>query len=228
MWAYVIYAFIAFCFISGSIYIINDVRDAATDRLHPKKKYRPIAAGNLSPKVGLIVALFLLILVTAVSALVNLPLAIAIITYILLNFAYTFYLKSFALIDVMVVAIGFVLRAVAGTLVIGVEISHWLILCVFLMALLLAFGKRRHELLTVSESRHCLSQYTEKMLDNFLNMSAGMLLVSYALYSFNVNAYMMATLPFAFYGVFRFTQLVYLDNFRRRGRTYFEGSSLAG
>mgnify|MGYP001273113215 CR=1 FL=1 len=213
MWAYAIYAFIAFCIISGSIYIINDVRDAAADRLHPKKKNRPIAAGYLAPKIGLIFATFLLIIILLVSAIINMPLAIVGTLYLLINFIYTFYLKNFALIDVMVVAIGFVLRAAAGALVIGVQISHWLILCVFLMALVLSFGKRRHELIVACNSRQCLSQYTEKMLDNFLSISVGMLLMSYALYSSFVNFYMMATLPFAFYGVFRFMQLVYLNNF---------------
>lgn len=213
MWAYAVYAFVAFCLISGSIYIINDVRDADADKMHPKKKYRPIAAGCLSPKTGLMLAAFLLITVPLVSALINIPLAIVGTLYIFINFIYTFYLKNFALIDVMVVAVGFVLRAAAGTMVIGVQISHWLILCVFLMALVLAFGKRRHELLAACDSRQCLSHYTEKMVDNFLNISVGMLLMSYALYSFSVNFYMMATLPLAFYGVFRFMQLVYLNNF---------------
>ena len=126
---------------------------------------------------------------------------------------YTFYLKYFALIDVIVVAVGFVLRAVAGSLVINVYISPWLILCVFLMSFVLAFGKRQNELLTASSSRDCLSQYTEKMVEGLLNISVSMLLMAYALYSFYVDTNMMITLPFAFYGVFRFVQLVYLKNF---------------
>lgn len=113
----------------------------------------------------------------------------------------------------MVVGVGFVLRAIAGSLVINVRVSPWLILCVFLMAFVLAFGKRRHELLIASNSRDCLSQYTEKMVENLLNISVSMLLMAYALYSFYVNIYMMITLPFAFYGVFRFVQLIYLKNF---------------
>jgi hypothetical protein len=113
----------------------------------------------------------------------------------------------------MTVAIGFVLRAISGVLVINASISPWLVLCVFLMALVLAFGKRRHELLIATQSRDCLSQYTEKMIDNMMNISVSLLLMSYALYSFYVNVYIMVTLPFAFYGVFRFVQLVYLNDF---------------
>jgi 4-hydroxybenzoate polyprenyltransferase len=212
MWFYTIFVFIAFCLISGSIYIINDVKDVEMDRLHPKKMYRPIASGELSPRAGLLVSVPLLVALTLALFYINSSLGLVGILYVLMNLIYTFFLKELAIIDVMVVAVGFVLRAAAGAIVIDVQISHWLILCVFLMALVLAFGKRRHELLTSSSSRACLSQYTEKMVDNFLNISVAMLLMSYALYSFFVNFYMMATLPFAFYGVFRFMQLVYLNN----------------
>lgn len=213
MWAHTIYAFISFCLISGSIYIINDAKDVELDRLHPKKKFRPIAAGKLSTKKGLLIAVLILISVTLISIIISIPLALVSVLYILTSLAYTLYLKAFALVDVMLVALGFVLRAAAGTVVIDVRISPWLILCVFLMALVLAFGKRRHELLVASNSRSCLSQYTEKMLDNFLIISVGILLMSYALYTFSVSIYMMVTLPFAFYGIFRFMQLVYLNNF---------------
>lgn len=213
MWLQSIFAFIVFCLISGSVYIINDINDAVKDQLHPKKRFRPIASGNLSCRSALVVSIIILFISLSTSFMVNRPLGYIGLLYLCINLVYTFYLKYIALIDVMVLAIGFVLRAIAGTLAIGVNISPWLILCVFLMAFVLAFGKRRHELLTACGSRDCLSQYTEKMVDSLLNISVSMLLISYALYSSYVHNYMMITLPFAFYGVFRFVQLVYLKNF---------------
>lgn len=213
MWLHSILAFVVFCLISSSGYIINDVKDVKKDRLHPKKMFRPIASGSLSTRTALLVSLLLLSISILIAFIVNRPLGYIGLLYLGINLLYTFYIKYVALIDVMVVAVGFVLRAIAGSLVINVRVSPWLVLCVFLMALVLAFGKRRHELLTASRSRDCLSQYTENMVENLLNISVSMLLMSYALYSFFVHPYMMVTLPFAFYGVFRFVQLVYLADF---------------
>jgi 4-hydroxybenzoate polyprenyltransferase len=213
MWERSILAFASFCLISGSVYIINDIKDVEKDRLHPKKSKRPIAAGSLSARTALSASILLLAVSLSASFFVSRPLGYIELLYLFINLLYTFYLKYIALIDVMVVGIGFVLRAIAGSLVIDVRVSPWLVLCVFLLALVLAFGKRRHELLTASASRDCLSQYNEKMVEDLLNISVSMLLMSYAFYSFYVHDYMMATLPFAFYGVFRFVQLVYLTNF---------------
>lgn len=213
MWLHSLFAFAAFCLISGSVYIINDIKDIERDKLHPRKRERPIAAGTLSPRTALLISILLLSLSISASFSANYELGYIVILYLLINLLYTFYLKYIALIDVMVVAVGFVLRAIAGSVVIDVPVSPWLILCVFLMALVLAFGKRRHELLTSSASRDSLSQYNEKMLEDLLNISVSMLLMSYALYSFYSHDYMMVTLPFAFYGVFRFVQLIYLENF---------------
>jgi 4-hydroxybenzoate polyprenyltransferase len=213
MWRYSLFAFIAFCLISGSVYIINDIRDIEKDRLHPTKRLRPIAAGTLSTRAAITASMLILIISVSASFYVSRPLSYIELAYIFINLLYTFYLKLFALIDVMVIAVGFVLRAIAGSVVISVPASPWLILSVFLMAFVLAFGKRRHELLVANNSRASLSQYTDKMVEDLLIISVSMLLMSYALYSFYVNVYMMATLPFAFYGIFRFVQLVYLNNF---------------
>ena len=213
MWQSSLFAFIMFCLISGSVYMINDIKDVEKDRLHPTKKSRPIASGTLSSRIALLVSILLLSISLSASFFVNRPMCYIELLYIFTNLLYTLYLKYFALIDVMVVAVGFVLRAIVGSVVISVPVSPWLVLCVFLMAFVLAFGKRRHELLTASTSRDCLSQYTEKMIEDLLNISVSMLLMSYALYSFSVHVYMMITLPFAFYGVFRFVQLVYLKDF---------------
>lgn len=213
MWLHSLIAFAMFCLISGSMYIINDIKDAEKDLLHPTKRFRPIASGTLSSRTALLVSILLLSVTLSTSFFVNRSLVYIELLYIIINLVYTYYLKYFALIDVIIVAVGFVLRAIVGSVVINVPVSPWLVLCVFLMAFVLAFGKRRHELLTASSSRDCLSQYTVKMIEELLNISVSMLLMSYALYSFSVHIFMMITLPFAFYGVFRFVQLVYLKNF---------------
>lgn len=213
MWPYTISAFIIFCLTSGMIYVINDVKDLSADRIHPKKQFRPLASGQLSPMIALAIASVMLVCLQAASFFVSRPFGYVVLLYIVINLLYTLYLKNLALVDVMVIAIGFILRAIAGCLVIDVRISPWLILCVFLMAFVLAFGKRRHELLVASTSRTSLSQYTEKAAESLMNISVAMLLISYALYSFYADIYLMITLPFAFYGVFRFVQLVYVNNF---------------
>lgn len=213
MWPYTIFAFVIFCLTSGSIYIVNDIKDIDSDRTHPKKQFRPLASGRLSPRIGLAIAIIILTCSLVASFFLSKPLGYIALLYIFINLLYTFYLKSFVLVDVMVIAIGFILRAIAGCLVINVRISPWLILCVFLMAFVLAFGKRRHELLVASTSRTSLSQYTDKTIESLMNISVAMLLISYALYSFYADVYLMITLPFAFYGVFRFVQLVYANNF---------------
>lgn len=222
MWLYSLFAFVVFCLMSGSIYIINDIKDIEVDRLHPKKKDRPITTGTLPTKTALLISILLLSLSLSTSFLIKQELCYIGLIYLFTNLSYTLYLKYIALIDVMVVAMGFVLRAIAGSLAIDVRVSPWLILCVFLMASVLAFGKRRHELLIASASRECLSQYTEKMLEDLLNVSVSMLLMSYALYSFYSHDYMMVTLPFAFYGVFRFVQLIYLENFGGEAELIFK------
>jgi 4-hydroxybenzoate polyprenyltransferase len=211
MWEISLFAFIMFCLISGSMYVINDIKDVEKDLLHPTKRLRPIASGTLSSRTALLICILLLSISLFSSFVVNRSICYLEILYIFINLLYTFYLKYFALIDVIVIASGFVLRAIVGTVAINVPVSPWLILCVFLMALVLAFGKRRNELLiNASISRKCLSQYTVKMIEDLLTISVSMLLMSYALYSFFVNIYMMITLPFALYGVFRFIQLIYL------------------
>lgn len=213
MWQRSLFDFIMFCLISGSVYIINDIKDVEKDRLHPTKRFRPIASGTLSSRTALMVSIFLIIISLLASFFVNSSLGYIELIYIFINFAYTFYLKYYAIIDAITIAFGFVLRAISGVIVINASISPWLVLCVFLIALVLAFGKRQNELLIANESRDCLCQYTEKMIESLLNISVSMLLISYSLYSFFVHVYMMITLPFAFYGIFRFVQLVYLNDF---------------
>lgn len=212
-WGRVIAAIGAFTAVAGAVYIINDICDREEDRNHPKKQHRPIASGQLPVSVatvgavvlllgGLITALFIDYLVLAVMG-----------AYLGQNVIYSLFLKDVVLVDVLVVGTGFVLRAIAGVVAISVYLSPWLILCTFLLALVLAVGKRRHELETVSnsdETRESLGIYTNQELDQLLVVTIAMLLMTYALYTFfHAQTSMMLSLPLAFYGVFRYHHLVH-------------------
>ncbi len=217
LWGTLLLAFMAFCILSGSLYIFNDVNDIERDRLHPKKRYRPIAAGDLSPAIAIPTAAVLIVGAVVLGFVINPAFGVLCLAYLLVSSSYTAYLKNYAIVDAIVIGAGFVIRAAAGCAAIGVLISPWLILCVFLIALVLTFGKRRQELLTASTSRACLTEYSVPMSENFLNLSVSLLLMSYALYSISVNEALLLTLPFALFGVFRYVQLVHLDNFGGNG-----------
>ena len=213
LWGTLLLAFTAFCILSGSLYIFNDIKDIERDRLHPKKRYRPIAAGDLSPSLAVPTAAVLIIGAIVAGFIINPAFGVLCLAYLLISTSYTAYLKNYAIVDAIVIGVGFVIRAAAGCAAINVRISSWLILCVFLIALVLTFGKRRQELLTANDSRACLTDYSVPMSENFLNLSVSLLLMSYALYSVSVNESLLLTLPFALFGVFRYVQLVHLDNF---------------
>jgi 4-hydroxybenzoate polyprenyltransferase len=213
LWGTLLLAFSVFCLLSGSLYIFNDVKDIERDRLHPKKRYRPIAAGDLSPSLAIPTAVVLIIGAIVAGFVINPTFGALCLAYLLISSSYTAYLKNYAIVDAIVIGVGFVIRAAAGCAAIDVVISPWLILCVFLIALVLTFGKRRQELLTANDSRACLAEYSVPMSENFLNLSVSLLLMSYALYSVSVNESLLLTLPFALFGVFRYVQLVHLDNF---------------
>ncbi len=213
LWALLLLAFLVFCVLSGSLYIINDVKDIELDRLHPRKRHRPIAAGDLSPAIAVSTATILIIGAILLGFVINTGFGSLCLAYLLINSTYTAYLKNYAIIDAIVIGVGFVIRAAAGCVAIDVRISPWLILCVFLFALVLTFGKRRQELIIASNSRACLADYSVPITENFLNLSVSLLLMSYSLYTVSVNESLLLTLPFAIFGVFRYVQLVHLDNF---------------
>lgn len=210
MWLDLILVFIVFCMLAGSQYMLNDVKDVEKDRLHPKKKNRPIAAGLLPARTALFISLMIMIVSLAVAFLMGRLVGLVSLMYLANSIVYSLYFKNFAIVDAIFIAVGFVIRAIAGCIAINVIISPWLILCVFLLALVLAFGKRRHELDGDQNSRNSLSQYNITMSETLLNSSVSMLLMSYALYTVSINTVMMLTLPFAFYGIFRYVQLMNL------------------
>jgi len=214
-------AFAVLCVVSGIVYIINDIRDAERDREHVKKRERPIAAGRLSVRAAL-ASLLVLVPVAAVAAIaLGVQFALVVAAYLVLQIAYTMYLKNQVILDVMTIAAGFVLRAVAGAVVIGTYGSPWLYACAALLALFLGFGKRRHELVELGDGaaghRFVLTEYSPALLDAMLSTVTSATIVTYALYTFFSSTaqhahYLMLTVPFVAYGLFRYLYLIHTKN----------------
>jgi 4-hydroxybenzoate polyprenyltransferase len=213
-------AFAIFCGLSGAIYLLNDVFDREKDRLHPDKRRRPIAAGQLPVSGAVTVAVGLIVVGLGTALWLSRPFALAALAYVALLTAYSAWLKHVVIVDVLVVALGFVLRAAAGALVIGVAISGWLLICTVLLALFLALGKRRHEVLTLeaAAARHrpILAEYSAGLLDQMIAVVTASTVTAYALYTMSPEtvakfhtALLPATLPFVLYGVFRYLYLLY-------------------
>ena len=214
----VIYAFIIFCALSSAIYLINDVRDAEGDRKHPVKKLRPIAAGKLSPTVAIVTAILLALISLIFSIYLSFSFFLVSLIYFLLMILYTFALRDMVILDTFSIAAGFVLRAVAGVVVIAVELSPWLVICTILLSLFIALGKRRHELVTLGTGAHrkILDEYNPQLLDQMISAVAGSTVMAYALYTlwpettakFGTH-YLIYSIPFVLYGIFRYLYLIY-------------------
>lgn len=210
--------FFLFSFISGCVYILNDLVDLELDRQHPDKKDRPMASGELSPAAAVSLGLAVLAASLAASFYVNTAFAMVLIAYLLLNVAYSFYLKKIVLIDVMVIAAGFVLRAAGGAYIIDVPMTPWFIICIALLALFLAISKRRHELLLFEtregEGRTVLNHYSAKLLDEMNSIVTTATIISYAFFTFTSgrSIYLMWTIPLVIYGIFRYLYLIHIEN----------------
>jgi len=212
--------FVFFCLMSGSIYILNDVVDRKKDKTHPIKSRRPIASGELSVKVAVPVMIFLVVGCPLASYfLIGGFFVIILLIYFFIFVLYSFLLKYMVLIDVFTLGAGFVLRAVAGiSTVKDARLSWWLIICTFLLALFLAFGKRRAEMVEMGkekagEYRQVYRNYSVEMLDHFITISAGATIVVYCLYSsLAPHKGMVLTIPFVIFGVFRYLQLMHIRN----------------
>ncbi len=215
-------AFILFCFVSSLIYIINDLTDIEADRLHPKKKHRPLASGNLSKRTAVIGAVFLALLIFPIAYLLNINFGLMITGYFLLMLAYSLWLKHIPLIDVMIIASGFVLRVAAGVvIIITKQFSPWLFVTTTFLALFLALGKRRAEIYLLETAagshRRVLSGYSLDFLDQLLTVVLSATLITYCFYTFSSpitpgNHIMMLTIPFVIYGLFRYLYLVRMDH----------------
>lgn len=215
-WANLLLGLFAFTAVASSAYIFNDIMDIAEDRNHPRKQHRPLPSNQLSISMAYISGGVFAALGAVTGYLIG-PLFLGILgLYILENVFYSTVLRTVVYVDIMVVAIGFVLRAVAGVVAINVYLSPWLIVSTFLLALVLAIGKRRHELQLSNKEengRNVLSEYSEGDIDQLLTTTMATLLMAYSLYTFSrTDPIMMATLPFAFFGVFRYHHLVHTSN----------------
>jgi 4-hydroxybenzoate polyprenyltransferase len=205
-----------FCLVSGADYLVNDTKDRHADALHPRKSRRPIAAGLLSPRAAITWAVCLWAFSIAVAFAIDVRTGAVIVGYIALMLAYTYYLKYQVILDVMVIAAGFVLRAMAGAYAIDVPISPWLYVVTALGALFIAVTKRRAEVATLQgtaiDHRSVLADYTPALLDQMTSMVTASTVIAYALYTFTAenlpkNHTMMLTIPFVAYGIFRYLYL---------------------
>lgn len=213
-------AFVAFCLISSVVYIINDVVDIEKDRAHPTKRWRPLASGQLSRRVALGAAAILAALALGGAFAWRSELGWVVLGYLALNLAYSFYLKRIVIVDVLSIAAGFVLRVVAGVVVVDVvRFSPWLYVCTTLLALLLGLGKRRHELTLLAGGatahRAILDHYTIPFLDQLIGLVTSTTIIAYSLYTFSApnlppNDLMMVTIPFVIYGLFRYLYLIHV------------------
>jgi 4-hydroxybenzoate polyprenyltransferase len=214
-------AFLIFCLASGAVYILNDIKDVAQDRAHPRKRFRPIAAGELPIPLAWGYFALLLVLMVGGALLVRPALAAIAIIYLLVNVGYSFGLKQQVILDVFILSSGFVLRAVAGAVAIAVAISPWLYVLIGLGALFLGFAKRRAEIMLLSETagqhRRVLEEYSATLLEELIAIVTAATIMAYGLYTFSAenlpqNHAMMLTIPFVLYGLFRYLYLVYRKN----------------
>ena len=218
-------AFLIFCCLSIATYLINDIVDLTADRQHPKKKDRPLASGKLNLKLTCSVAILLALVALPLSYWLGLAtgagpgFGILATLYFLFTLSYSLFLRHVVILDVFIIGSGFVLRVIAGSVILSFPISPWLYICTMLLALFLALTKRRHEInLLLGNSgnhRKTLSEYTPKLIDEMIALITAATLISYSLYTFSAenlpdNHAMMITIPIVLYGIFRYLYLIHI------------------
>ena len=217
--------FAAFCFASSAVYVMNDLADRDADRLHPGKRTRPIARGDIGKATAVVLSFALGLAGLALAGFVSVPALCAAAAYVVLNMAYSAGLKHVAILDVFIIAAGFMLRILAGTLGIGVDPSKWLLLCGLMLTLFLGFCKRRAELVQATggydadaavAQRASLDGYSAVLLDRLIAVSVAGAAIGYAFYTVDTETILLhgtdrliLTVPFVLYGLFRYLQLVY-------------------
>jgi len=219
----VLILFVAFCFASSAVYVLNDIADREADRLHPSKRFRPLASGDVGTGPAAALCAVLALAGLALAASVSIPALLIVAGYVVLNFAYSAGLKHVPILDVFIIAGGFMLRILAGTTGLGIPPSKWLLLCGLMLTLFLGFGKRRSELVALtgdangnSAQRASLDGYSRSLLDLLIAVSVAGAAIGYALYTVDAETIEMhgtdrliLTLPFVLYGLFRYLQLMY-------------------
>jgi 4-hydroxybenzoate polyprenyltransferase len=219
-WFKVIITLISFSLASSASYIFNDIRDRDRDRFHPVKQNRPIASGQVSLAAASTENVLLFFLSFLVAEFAGYSVLFLVVVYLIIQAAYTVFLKNKMIVDVICIALGFVIRAIAGAACIRVEISPWLIICTFTISLFMGFCKRGNEIATINNRtqaeshRITLPGYTPELLTHFITLSAGVAVVSFLLYSSSPmtverfgTIYLSYTLPLVIYGIFRFAML---------------------
>lgn len=223
-------AFLCFCMAASAIYLVNDLVDIEKDRAHPKKRFRPLPAGQLSPLLAALAAAALIIGVIPLALFVDYDFArgqidsdflIVLVTYIAVQgFLYTYWLKNIVILDILVLSAGFVLRAFGGAAVIDVLITPWLLVCMLLLAIFLSVGKRRHELTLLEggagEHRRILAEYSVPMLDQMMAIVTASIIMAYSMTTYSAPVapkepypMLMITIPFVIYAIFRYLYLIY-------------------
>lgn len=219
-----IFAFIAFCCVSSSVYVLNDMIDVESDRIHKKKRYRPLAAGDISIPQAKIVFVCLLLLTALVCLKLNILFAVTVVLYLINNLLYTFKIKNVVLLDVFSISLGFILRVVGGAVAIDVGVSSWMIITTIFISLFLGISKRRAELSgpnqeNLEKQRKVLSDYDVVFVDQLNTVAATGTIISYALYTVSEKAILafhsdklIYTTPFVIYGIFRYLYLLHQRN----------------
>ena len=210
-----LFTFLAFCLLSSTVYVLNDIADCKQDAKHPIKKNRPIASGTISISQGLLFAFFLLLTALGIAFFaVGYWVFFFALAYLLLNLAYSFSLKHQPVIDCFCIAAGFILRIYAGGSAAGAPITYWLFLTMTAASLFMAFGKRRGEFLQLAGKEHTrkvLASYNLAFLNGMTFLSAGLAIVFYALWSMGASNHMLYTVPFVFFIVARYLLLLHKD-----------------
>ncbi len=227
-----ILAFIAFCLNASSVYIINDIKDIENDKLHPVKKNRPLPAGLITKGQAWIFALFLSVVSLFTAYIISLNFGILLSVYWVMMIVYSFKLKHVVIVDILIISAGFIIRAISGAVVLDVVISKWLLACTIFLSLFLIIAKRRSEITELgsdaAEHRTILEEYGERFLDQMIAVATSCTIISYVLYTVDPGtidkfhtSWLIGTVPFVIYGIFRYLYLVYQHNLGGRPEMIF-------
>lgn len=219
----VLMATVAFCFVASGAYILNDYRDIEADRQHDKKRHRPLASGAVTLRVALKLMIILWVMAFVIGSYISVEAVGILATYLVINFLYSYWLKSLVLVDVFAISFCFLLRIMMGTVAVGIPPSNWLLLCGMMLTLFLGFSKRRAEMGKSQSkevaSRQVCKKYTIAMLDQIIILCASCTIMSYALYTMNPqtmivhgSSYLILTVPFVTFSILRYISLIHKHN----------------
>jgi len=214
-----IISFVSFSFAASSIYVFNDIMDLQSDRFHPIKKHRPLASGEIEVTTAYLISILLALMSLLLGFFSNIGFILIVVTYMVINILYSIYLKNIVILDVFIIALGFVLRIVAGSVATNIYMSKWILLCGFTLSLFLGFTKRRAEILESGEDfvshRAVLFHYNPYFLDTMINIVSSLTIITYLFYTIDTATTakfgnkLFLSLPIVLYGIFRYQYLIY-------------------